>query len=421
MFAGAISQKKGAPTMRTLIVSLILLLTPTMLFALGEQHERIGPMDVIKYKASSYETVGYIIEEDDDSVTIIPERGGRLKVRRDLIGEIVRASEQPKWVSSDEMVEGFTSQFLKLVEEKASFRVAKVTDHTVYLNAGQGAVDKRGWKANIYREGEEIIDPITGDVLGNAKQLVGTIQIIGEEESYSEALPVDTPISAFQEGDIGVFLRKKPTLAVANLTTVDGKHSPYGAMVSEAILGKLSESKDLTLLERKQIGQVLEEMAKQDALLNKSAPGAIIDDSVRGNMSMLKGADALLVGTVGISKKATTSVTRSRKGDDITKTKKATVSLRIVHIQTGVVLYSAHYLVSHMERPYRVDGDFRYDYGRYGRGHYYRRYAADFGSAETRSQSRLSDSHNRRERHEGRPLERRRFGLCQTGRRLGIL
>ncbi len=354
--------------MRTLIVSLILLLTPALVFARSGGQQRIGPMDVIKYKASSYETVGYIVEEDDDSVTIIPERGGRLKVRRDLIDEIVRACEQPKLVSSDEMVEGFTSQLLKLVEEKTTFHVAKVTDHMVYLNASQGVVDKRGWKANIYREGAEIVDPITGDVLGNAKQLVGTIQIIGEAETYSEALPVDTPISAFQEGDIGVFLRKKPTLAVANITTVDGKYSPYGAMVSEAIIGKLAESKDLTLLERSQIGQVLEELSKQDALLKKSAPGAVADDSVRGNMSMLKGADALLVGTVGIAKGTTKAVTRNRKGHDVTKTKKATVSLRIVHIQTGVVLYSAHYLVSHMERPYRADGDFRYDYGR-GRGY----------------------------------------------------
>lgn len=366
MLPGMVSQEKGATTMRTLIVSLILLLTPALVFARGEGQQRIGPMDVIKYKTSTYETVGYVVEEDDDSVTIIPERGGRLKVRRDLIDEIVYASKQPKWITSDEMVEGFTSQLLKLVEERTTFRVAKVTDHTVYLNTGQGAVDRQGWKANIYREGEEIIDPITGDVLGYAKQLMGTVQIIGEMEAYSEALPVDTPISAFQEGDIGVFLRKKPTLAVANITTVGGKHSPYGAMISEAIIGKLSESKDLILLERKQIGQVLEELAKQDAMLEQTAPGA----ASPVNMSMLKGADALLVGTVAIMKGSTKAVTRNRKGHVVTKTKKATVSLRIVHIQTGVVLYSTHYLVSHMERPYRVDGDFRYDYGR---GRYYGR------------------------------------------------
>ncbi len=321
-------------------------------------------MDVIKYKASSYETVGYIVAEDDDSVTITPERGGQIKVRRDLIDEIAYASEQPKWITSDEMVEGFTSQLLKLVEERTTFRVAKVTDHTVYLNAGQGAVDRRGWKANIYREGEEIVDPITGDVLGYAKQLMGTVQIIGEMETYSEALPVDTPINAFREGDIGVFLRKKPTLAVANITTVDGKHSPYGAMIAEAIIGKLSGSKNLILLERKQIGQVLEELANQDAMLKQTAPGAVSDNGMLSNMSMLKGADAILVGTVGIAKKATTAITRGYRGDDVTKTRKATVSIRIVHTHTGVVLYSAHYLVSHMEKPLRVDGDFRYDYGR---------------------------------------------------------
>jgi curli biogenesis system outer membrane secretion channel CsgG len=354
--------------MRTLIVSLILLLTPALVFARGEGSDRIGPMDVIKYKTSSYETVGYIIEEDDDSVTITPERGGRLEIRRDLIDEIVYAAEQPKWITSDEMVESFTSQLLKLVDERSSFRVAKVSDQTVYLNTGKrSGIDRQGWKANIYREGEEILDPITGDALGYAKKLVGTIQIIGESETYSEALPVDTPISAFQEGDIGVFMRKKPVLAVADLTTLDGKKSPYGTMISEAIVGKLSGSKNLSLLERKQIGQVLDELANQDAMLNLADTDAISDETTLSKMSMLEGADALLVGTVAQAGGVTKSIDRDRQGSDVTKEKKATVSIRIVHAQTGGVLYSAHYLVSYLERPLRTDGR------AYGGYHYYNR------------------------------------------------
>jgi hypothetical protein len=354
--------------MRALIVSLILLLTPTLVFARGEGSDRIGPMDVIKYKSSSYETVGYVVEENDDFVTIVPERGGRLQIRRELIDEIVYASEEPRWITSDEMVEGFTTQLLKLVDERSSFSVAKVTDHTLYLNTGRGAVDRQGWKANIYREGEEILDPVTGDALGHAKNLVGTIQIIGETETYSEALPVDADISAFQEGDIGVFLRKKPILAVADLTTVDGKKSPYGTMISEAIIGKLGGSKNLQLIERKQISSVLEELGNQYATLDLPATDAVSDSNMLSKMSTIEGADALLVGTVAIAKGVTTSIDHDRKGRDVTKEKKGTVSIRIVHTQTGVVLYSAHYLVSYLERPLRVDGDV------YRGGHYYNRY-----------------------------------------------
>jgi curli biogenesis system outer membrane secretion channel CsgG len=266
------------------------------------------------------------------------------------------------------MVEGFTSQLLKLVEDRSSFRVAKVTDHTVYLNTGQGAADRRGWKANIYREGEEILDPVTGEALGYAKKLVGMIQIVGETDTYSEALPVDTPINVFQEGDVGVFLRKKPTLAVADITTVDGKKSPYGMMVSEAIIGELSRSKDLQLLERKQKGQILEELASQHAMLDLSDSDAVSDESMLGKMSMLEGADALLVGTVGVAKGKEVSVTRDRRKRDVTTTERGTVSIRIVHAQTGVVIYSARYLVSYMERPYRADGDAYRDHDYHNRG-----------------------------------------------------
>lgn len=358
-------KERGVVPMRTLIVSLILILTPSLVFARGEGQRRIGPMDVIKYKGSSYETVGYIIEENEDSITVTPEKGGRIMIRRELIAEIVYGAQEPKWILSDEMVEGFTSQLLKLVEERSSFHVAKVTDQKVYLDTGKGKIDRRGWKANIYREGEEIIDSITGDILGYEKHLVGAVQIIGETENYSEALPVKIEIGTFREGDVGVFLRKKPTLAVADITTVDGKESPYGMMISEAIIGKLSGSKNLTISERKQIGQVLEELAIQHAMLDLPSEGSTIqeidvsDAEMLIKMRALAEADALLVGTVGVAKEESTVISRKRWGDDdVTKTRRATVSIRILHTKTGVVLYGAQYLVSYVQRPIRVDGDY---------------------------------------------------------------
>ena len=70
----------------------------------------------------------------------------------------------------------------------------------------------------------------------------------------------------------------------------------------------------MTLLERSQIGQVLDELANQQALLNQSDPDAVPDAGMPVNMSKLEGADALLVGTVGIAKGSTKAVTRNRKG-----------------------------------------------------------------------------------------------------------
>ncbi|GAB4343853.1 MAG: hypothetical protein Kow0099_22670 [Candidatus Abyssubacteria bacterium] len=342
--------------MRKLIILLMILTVPASVFALGESFKRIGPMDVIKFKSGTYEIVGYIVEEDDESVTIIPEKGGRLKIPRKVIGDIQHDAKEPKWISADEMVEGFTSQLLKLVEERSSFRVAKVTDKTVYLNTGKGKMDRTGWKANVYREGGEIVDPVTGDTLGREKQLVGTIQIVGEAETYSEALPVDTTVDVFREGDVGVFLRKKPTLVIANLTTVDGTESPFGKTISEGIIGKLSKSEHLTVVEPNQIGTLADELARQNAALDQT-PSALegqaapnSGDSMLSTMQKLK-ADAVLVGTVGAAPREETATSENAYGDSRTvRTTRGSVSIRILDTKTGAVLYGGHYLVTYVER-----------------------------------------------------------------------
>jgi len=354
---------------RKLIIALmILLVAPTLAFALGEGFKRIGPMDVIKYKSGTYETVGYITEENEESVTIIPERGGRLKIPRKVIGDIQYAAKEPKWISADEMVEGFTGQLLKFVEQRSSFRVAKVTDKTVYLNTGKGKMDRTGWQATVYREGGEITDPITGKKLGREKQLVGTVQIIGESQAFSEALPVDTPASAFREGDIGEFLRKKPTLVVADLTTAEGQEIPFGMTVSEGIRGKLSKSSLLTVLEPKQVGKLVNDLAKQNAVLDQpsSAPdqqaAAVSDNSMLNSMKMLK-ADAILVGTVQPARQKETVTSDNIYGDSATvETTKGSVSIRILDTKTGAVLYGGHYLVTYVEKPFTHDADFRERY-----------------------------------------------------------
>ena len=344
--------------MRTFILPLVLLFAVSPFACAAEESPNlIGPLDVIKYKDSSFEMVGHVVAEDDDSVTIVPKNGGRLDVKRELIDEILYDAEEPPQISTEELVDGFTSHIMELVEKAKSFQLAKVAANAIYLNIGEGRAVRPGLEASVYREGEEIVDPVTGQILGREKDLVGVIQIIGVEEAYSKALPVDTPIADFREGDIGVFLRERPALAVADITTLDGRRSPYGTLLSEEIAAKLNTSPDLIILERAQLGQVIRELAKQNAMLghvpegetvaetrerlaasgtSQSPTAAVLDESMVEKMSMLEGADALLVGTVAAVKGG------------------ASVNIRIVHTSTGAVLYSTQNLVREPEKPIRM-------------------------------------------------------------------
>lgn len=55
-------------------------------------------------------------------------------------------------------------------------KVVKATNKEVYLNYGCGTLTK-GDSLQVFIEGEELIDPDTGDSLGGAEELVGTVKV----------------------------------------------------------------------------------------------------------------------------------------------------------------------------------------------------------------------------------------------------
>ncbi|NQU07166.1 MAG: hypothetical protein HQ583_01300 [Candidatus Abyssubacteria bacterium] len=300
--------------MKSMILTLILLVASGSAFAADEAPHCTGSLDVVKFKDSSYEVTGDIVAEQEDSVTIIPENGGRITLRRDLIDEILYDAREPRRLTTENVVESFTSCLSRLVADKKIIRLIKVTSEAIFLNAGKKDGLLTGLELNVYREGEQIIDPETEKALGREKDLVGIIHLIGVEEDYSRAIPFNTPIEKFREGDTGAFLRKTPTLAVAKFTTLDGEESPYGSMISNQIIEKLNQNPELKLIEHKQLGFRLL-------------------DEIRG----LK-ADALLVGTVA-------------DVDD-----GVAVNLRMVDTSTAAVLHSMRKVVQNPEKPVRPGG-----------------------------------------------------------------
>jgi hypothetical protein len=165
---------------------------------------------------------------------------------------------------------------------------------------------------SIYREGAEVVDPETKQALGREKNLIGIVHVIGADTDFSEAIPVNTPIDKFQEGDTGFILRKAPTLAIADITTPDGGESPYGSFLTGEIIGRLQKDPELKIIEQKNLG-------------------ARLLDELRG----IK-ADAVLVGTV----------TEIEGGN-------ASVNLRMVDTSSAAVLHSARKLVLNPEKPVR--------------------------------------------------------------------
>ena len=78
--------------------------------------------------------------------------------------------------------------------------VLKADGSTVYINAGATANMQSGMKFLVYRAGEELIDPGTGESLGKEETLAGEIMVTQVLEKVSKAAIVSG--MGFSKGDV---------------------------------------------------------------------------------------------------------------------------------------------------------------------------------------------------------------------------
>lgn len=79
-------------------------------------------------------------------------------------------------------------------------RVVKASGPKVYLNAGEDVGIAAGMEFNVYRMGEELIDPVTGLSLGAEEEIVGRIRASEIKEKYAICEVVNG--AGFEAGDM---------------------------------------------------------------------------------------------------------------------------------------------------------------------------------------------------------------------------
>lgn len=79
-------------------------------------------------------------------------------------------------------------------------KLIRVTEGTIYANAGDRNGAQNGDVFSVYSVGEELIDPDTGESLGADMFKVGSIKLVGVSEKFSRAVAVTG--SNFQQGQV---------------------------------------------------------------------------------------------------------------------------------------------------------------------------------------------------------------------------
>lgn len=69
----------------------------------------------------------------------------------------------------------------------ASVKIIKITGNQLYINSGAADGEKAGNVYEIFRAGEEMVDPDTGESLGSEEEKVGTAKVVKVTPKYSIA------------------------------------------------------------------------------------------------------------------------------------------------------------------------------------------------------------------------------------------
>lgn len=207
-------------------------------------------------------------------------------------------------------------------------RVVSVDQATVYVSLGSAAGIREGDTFAVYRLGQELRGPVTGEVLGEQKRKVATLKVFGVAQKFSKAKA---------EGELEVELVSGNVVeppggggalvAVFPLTDEEGRVTKGGLSVAESITTELV-GRGAGVMERTILLTVLAEQAVGQILDAKKAEGV-------GRQLV---AAAVVVGTVVDGKS------------------RSNVNVRLVDVATGKIFNAAAVAGPSLARKPRVDG-----------------------------------------------------------------
>ena len=84
--------------------------------------------------------------------------------------------------------------------------ILKVVGSRVYVNLTRSDGLREGQILNVYRIGDMLVDPVTGETVDRIRDRIGTIRVSDVKDTYTQCITTDIPIEPIKAGDV-VMLR----------------------------------------------------------------------------------------------------------------------------------------------------------------------------------------------------------------------
>jgi len=154
-------------------------------------------------------TVDYRIVDTTTGVQILADSGAGIYEKK--VTTVLGAGSKAGYDSDlrdgalrDALNKAMVNMMKQLGKRKWAGRIAKVAGKSLYINAGQKSGLNVGDKLEVFRKGEDIIDPDTKMNLGSTEDLIGNAIVIKNDLGNQADLSVanSTTGSGFKNGDI---------------------------------------------------------------------------------------------------------------------------------------------------------------------------------------------------------------------------
>lgn len=196
---------------------------------LGVQYLLTGKVTQFAYKGKSFDAffkVGFkyksqklegrldirLIRTDTGEVVYVDKGEGEKKFKNLRIASIGGGTDFDQTMVNDIFEPIVDQMATKMAAKVADLKITppamtkeegaiiKVSGSKVFINLGDRNGVSVGETFNVYRQGDVLIDPDTGEELGATEKKIGTIEVASVEEKFSIANVVSG--SGFQTGDI---------------------------------------------------------------------------------------------------------------------------------------------------------------------------------------------------------------------------
>jgi curli biogenesis system outer membrane secretion channel CsgG len=154
-------------------------------------------------------TVDYRIVDTSTGVQMMADSGAGVYEKK--VGGVLGMGSKASYDSDlrdgalrDALTKAMVNMMKQFGKRKWSARIAKVSGKSLYVNAGQSTGLNVGDKLDVYRQGEDIIDPDTKVKLGSTEDLIGKAIVIKNDIGDKQDLSIANATSgaSFKNGDI---------------------------------------------------------------------------------------------------------------------------------------------------------------------------------------------------------------------------